>query len=117
VKQVIFLEITISIETYDRRQVVSSLFDREWANFGDEKRISDNATIKYKSEIFRKAEGVPQEVIIILTLLSEFAVSLAANWLYDKLKGKATKLEIELTEVEIDKDEIKRIIIEKVKKS
>jgi len=43
--------------------------------------------------------------------------SLTVKWLYDKLKGRANKVIIERTVVEIDEGQIKKVIIEKLRKN
>jgi hypothetical protein len=41
---------------------------------------------------------------------------LFTSWLCEKLKGRATKLKIERTEVEIEAGEIKLIVVEKIER-
>ena len=44
------------------------------------------------------------------------APGLLANWLYEKINGRATNLLMDQTEVPIDKSEIERVITEKIEK-
>jgi hypothetical protein len=52
------------------------------------------------------------------TFQLSFGINLApvllANWLYEKINGRATKLLIDRTEVPIDKNEIERVITAKI---
>jgi hypothetical protein len=61
--------------------------------------------------------GLPEIATLSIEVGSMTAAQLAASWLYDKLKGRTTKLTIERTEVRMEKGEITRIIREKFEES
>ena len=44
------------------------------------------------------------------------AVGVVANWLYDKLKGRATTLRIDRIEVHLDRGEIEKILVERIER-
>ena len=58
--------------------------------------------IKEGKELYRLGANVPPELL--------------ANWLYKKIKGRATKLLLDRKEVQINKSEIERILSEKIGK-
>lgn len=115
------MELNIEIET-DNRMLTVDLFESKEFRAGEtENAIGEGITIRYEGETIRKAVGFP-EIIRIALIIAEkvvlpLAVSLTAKWLYDKLKGKANKVVIENTVVQIDENEIKKVIIEKLEKN
>jgi len=59
----------------------------------------------------------PEIISITLEIGSALAVGIDANRLYDKLRGRATKVRIERTEVRLERGEIERILTEKNEKT
>jgi len=107
--------IKIEIHTHDRK-LLSDILENSSVSMGDETNISDQARIKYDGSYIRKALGFPEIIYLILTFSSGVSAGVIANWLYDKLKKKnIEKLIIDKTEVEINKEEITKIIIEIIK--
>jgi len=108
----------IEIHTQEK-DLVYDLLGKSSATINDEIQISDQLKLRYEGTDCCKAVGFPEIAYFVLTIGSGFAVDLAAgvtaNWLYDKLKGKKIKVIIERTEVEIDRGEIKKVIIEKLR--
>lgn len=105
----------IEIHTYDRG-LVFDLLGKSSASVHDEIQMSDQIKLRYDGSYIRKAVGFPEIAKFVLTFGSGMAAGVAANWLYDKLKGrKIEKLIIERTEVEIDQGEIKRVIEENLR--
>jgi len=82
-----------------------------------EKRLSPNLSIRYEGTLLRKALDFPRIISITLEIGSALAVGIAANWLYDRLRGRATKIRIERTEVRLERGEIKRILTERIEKT
>jgi hypothetical protein len=102
----------IEIHTYDKGLVFDLLGK---SSVRDEIQISDQIKLRYDGSYIRKAFGFPEIANFVLTFGSGMAAGVAANWLYDKLKGKKIeRLIIERTEVEIDRGEIKKVIEEKL---
>lgn len=110
------MEIQVTIETHDNMLLFEMLEVRKTTQ-GMEKEVDPELKVRWDSTYIRKALGLPEIIRLTLKIGSDIAIGVAAAWLYDKLKGKATKLEIERTEVQIDKGEITRILTEKAKKS
>jgi hypothetical protein len=75
-----------------------------------------NAMLTYDGLIGKKAVGFPLTLEFILTVTTGVSTGLVANWLYDKIKGRASTLRINRTEVRMSKGEIGRIIIEQIEK-
>lgn len=104
----------IEIHTHDRK-IVSDFLEKSSVSTGDEAIISDQARIKYEGSYIRKAIGFPEIVYFILTFSLGVSASVIANWIYDKIKGKEIeKIIIEKTEVDLNREEITRIIKEKI---
>ena len=106
------IELHIEVETLDAN--LSSELMGTQAVAG-ELPIPGNAKLKYSGEDVCKAAGMSRIVYLSLIFSGNVAASLVAAWLYDKLKGKASKITIDRTEVRLDKGEIARIIQEKIK--
>jgi len=108
------LTLQIEIHTFDNR-LVSDFLNKSSISKGDEAIISDQAKIRYEGSYGRKAIGFPEIVYFTLTFLSGVSASVIANWLYEKLKGKKIdKIIIDKTEVILDKEEITKVIKEKI---
>jgi hypothetical protein len=59
-------------------------------------------------------------VTLVVTFTSTVAAQVFASWLYDKIKGRATKIVIEKTEVridEIDEKSIRKILLKKTERN
>ena len=57
------------------------------------------------------------EIFIIISahILIPLGVNLISNWLYDKLRNKTNQVVIDRMTVELEKEKIKRVLIEKIK--
>ena len=64
----------------------------------------------------QRSKGIEGRYIFMLNFGIDLAPGLLANWLYEKINGRATKLLMDRTEVPIDKSEIERVITEKIEK-
>ena len=114
------MKLNIEIETNDR-MLTSDLFEsREFSAGQTEKVITEGISIRWEGGLKRKAVGFPEIVRITLFIAEKVvlpvAISLTASWLYDKLKGRANKITIEYTVVEIDEGEIKKVLTKKIEK-
>lgn len=103
----------IDIET-DDNQLIYDLFKKA---IKDDKEISkgesielNGVIIKYNGIQKKRNLDIPTTFQLIVTFVSGSASGLFANWLYDKIYGKANTLSIDKKIIEIDKGEIKRII-------
>lgn len=105
------MELEISIESRDKN-IESEL---------TETKIAEGVSIHIKSHILREIVEIPEIVTFVVYIGEKVALSVAATllarFLYDKLKErKDNKLTIENTLVEIDAQEIKKVIIELLKR-
>jgi hypothetical protein len=77
--------------------------------------LPGGGTLYWHAGIVRKGVGFPTISHFLLQLGGDVGTGLIAAYLYDKLtKGRATKLRIDRTEVEIDEGEITRVIEEHI---
>lgn len=113
------MEVKIEIETFNK-QLDFDLFEtKERLARGMEIKIADGISARFEGTEFHLAIGFPDLVHFTITIGKDLAIGVASGiisaWLYNKLKGrKVEKLRIERTEVNIDKGEIKRILMEKI---
>jgi len=78
--------------------------------------VAPDVTLRLDSHIIREAFGFPEILQLTLPIGKDIAVGVFSAWLYDKLKGRATKLQINGTEVPIGRGKITRGLTEKMKK-
>ena len=107
-------KVEVEIETFDEK-LLSDLFEfkeGEW----QPRLFKEGASAEYKGSEERLAVGLPSIEIIVLEIIKDLAIGVISAWLYEKIKGRAVTLRIEKTEIEIDKGEIERILLEKIEK-
>jgi hypothetical protein len=104
----------IEIQTSDNF-IAFELLGKKSVSLNDSIDLPGNAKLSYNGSLIRKSFGMPEIVNFTLTFGSGVAAGLVANWLYDKLKNKAEKITINRREIQLDKEEIKKIIEESIK--
>ncbi len=104
------MNILIEIETRDER-LASQLLEAP-KKFNRKADLPGNAVLK-KLPTDKLSEGI---LLFVLTFANRVDTGLMANWLYEKLKDRATRLCLDRIEVQINKSEIERVILEKAKK-
>jgi hypothetical protein len=107
------MEIGVEIETRDGT-LCSDLFEAKRISRGLEKEIGSGLKIRYENTQVRESVGIPEIISITLNFGTMVAAGYLANWLYDKLHGRATKIRIDNLEIEIDRGEIERVLRQKV---
>ncbi len=63
-----------------------------------------------------QAEAVKGYLTFFLSLGIKVDAGLVANWLFENIKDRATKLRMDRIEVQINQEEIEKAIVEKIKK-
>ena len=104
------MKILIEITTHDKQLSYDIIGNYSSYAVGTTIQIPGNASLTSSGIISRKAFAFPETLEFILTFGTGVASGMVASWLYDKLKGKATRLRIEKQEIQIDQGEIKRIL-------
>jgi len=100
----------IEIHTFDK-QLVSELFGKTEISSGDAIRLNDDARLIFRGIYIRKAVGFPEIFQFVLDHADAIAASIAANFLYELLKGKKVeKLVIGGQDVPLDLLKIKYAI-------
>ena len=109
------MEILLEIETHDR-QLVSAIIGQQQA-VSKEKTVNipGNAILKAKGIAVRKAFGLPETLEFVLSFGSGVASGIVANWIFQKIKGRATAFKIDRVEVKLNKGDIERVLIEKIR--
>lgn len=78
-------------------------------------QLPGGGTLHWRGEESRRAFPIRTVCYFLLHVGDEVGAGLIAAYLYDKLKkGRATRLRIDRTEVEIDKGEITRVLSEHI---
>jgi hypothetical protein len=107
----------LSIDTADWRLGFDLMGNPQSLGSGATVVLPGNATLTYRHTEARRAFGMPETVELLLAVTTGTASGLAANWLYEKLKGRKVTLRIEEQEVQIDEGEIKRVISRIIERS
>ncbi len=110
------MQFTIEVET-SGPMLAFDLFGRP-SNLttGTKVSLPGGAVLELHSMREQRVLDLPTLLKLGLTAGSSVAGSLAANWLYDKLKGRARSLRIDRMEVQIEKGQIEKLLIERIEK-
>ena len=119
----IFLEILVTIYTLNH-QLIYDLLGESRGSLGTRKQLTSDLAVRYDSAKIRTAFGLAEMVQITLILADDVTetvgVSLIVDWLLEKLNTKeaqVTKLEIDKVAVELNEDEIKKAVLERITKT
>lgn len=100
------MNIFIEIQSKDER-LVSEIMETP-------KKMDMNADLPGNAVIMKVHPSIEGKEMFLLSFGAKVAPGLLASWLYEKIKGRATKLLIDRIEVQINKSEIERVISEKI---
>jgi hypothetical protein len=110
------LEIPVTIYTLNH-QLIYDLLGESRGSLGTRKQLTAELAVRYDNAKIRTAFGLAEMVQITLIVdeaISErAAVSLIVDWLLKKLNTKSaqvSKLEIDKVPVELDENEIKKVL-------
>jgi hypothetical protein len=119
----IFLEIPVTIYTLNH-QLIYDLLGESRGSLGTRKQLTSDLAVRYDSAKIRTAFGLAEMVQITLivpeAINERMGADLIAGWLLKNLNTKdaqVTKLEIDKVPVELDEDEIKKAVLERVQKA
>ena len=119
----IFLDVPVTIYTLNH-QLIYDLLGESRGSVGSRKQLTSDLAVRYDSAKIRTAFGLAEMVQITLLVAEDTSqrvgASLIADWLLKKLKTKeaqVTKLEIDNVAVELDEDEIKKAVLERITKT
>jgi hypothetical protein len=117
------LEIPVTIYTQNH-QLIYDLLGEGRGSLGMRKQLTSDLAVRYDSAKIRTAFGLAEMVQITLIVAEDITermgVSLIVDWLLKKLNTKeaqVTKLEIDKVAVELDENEIKKAVLESIKKT
>ena len=107
------MKINIEVDIYDKR-LTTDILGRKSMSSGDKIDIYRNTALEYHLTLKKFSIEEPDTIIFTLDVEGNIATntSIFATWLYDNLKNKDVKLKINQIDVEIDEEEIKKIINE-----
>jgi hypothetical protein len=106
--------VLIEIETEDRK-LGTHIFGNS-KSLEPECRIDipGNATIIPKGSAQGKGSDPSQRIVFVLAFRSGVSSGPVANWLYQKIAGRVTKIRIDQTEIGLSKEQIATTIRDKV---
>ena len=108
------MEILIEIHT-DDKELPDDIMNVANSTAVDNKvEIPGNATLVMRESLVKKAFGFYETIELALSFGSGIVSGIVGNWLYEKIKGRATILKIDRTEVQLNKGEIERVLVEKI---
>ena len=110
------MEIPVTIYTLNH-QLIYDLLGESRGSLGTRKQLTADLAVRYDSAKIRTAFGLAEMVQITLIVAEGIneraAVSLIVDWLLKKLNTKSaqvSKLEIDKIPVELDENEIKKVL-------
>jgi len=78
------------------------------------KKMDIKADLPGNAVIMKVHPSIEGKEMFLLSFGGKVPPGLLANWLYEKINGRVTKLLIDRIEVQINKNEIERVISEKI---
>ncbi len=116
------MEIPVTIYTLNH-QLIYDLLGESRGRLGTRKQLTNDLAVRYDGAKIRTAFGLAEMVQITLivaeNITESVGASLIADWLFEELNTKeaqVTKLEIDKVAVELDEDEIKKAVLERITK-
>lgn len=104
----------IEIETRDIRVAFDILGTPGRLTSGTSVLAPGGATFTFEGFIERRALDVPGVLQFIVDSSVDIEIGLLGAWLYEKVKGRATRLRINRVEIQIEEGEIKRVLSEQI---
>lgn len=104
------MNILVEIETQDAG-LEQELMEK--ASMADKKTSLPASAVLMKVHLSLSTEGI---FTFLLSFRPGVDAGLMSNWLCEKIKGRATRLRLDKAEVQINKEEIEKIMIEKMGK-
>jgi len=108
------MQLTIEIETSGPLLAFDLMIRPRSLGTGTTATIPDVGVVELKSMREQRAADLPTIITIAVSVGANVGASLVANWLYDKIKGRARTVRIDRVEVHLDKGEIQRVIAERI---
>jgi hypothetical protein len=106
----------IEIEIEDRRLAFEIMDTPEPFRLGRRIDVPGNATLIPKSVHPVKTSEFPATVTFVLAFGSGAASHRVANWLYENIASRATRVEIDRSEIEGSPQNLEKIIQERVRR-
>jgi len=117
------LEIPVTIYTLNH-QLIYDLLGESRGSLGTRKQLTSDLAVRYDSAKIRTAFGLAEMVQITLILPEDIServgANLIADWLLKKLNTRTAqviKLEIDNVPVELNEDEIKKAVLQRITKT
>ena len=121
--RVVLLEIPVTIYTLNH-QLIYDLLGEGRGSLGTRKQLTSDLAVRYDSAKIRTVFGLAEMVQITLIVAegipARVGAGLVADWLLTKLstkKAQVTKLEVDKVPVELDEDELKKAVLERIAKT
>jgi hypothetical protein len=103
--------IKVEIEA-DDRTLDSDLMGTSSVSVGQSFSMQGGAIVTYRGRTAETDLAVPQKIELTISFGPGVAYGLTAEWLFDRLKGRARTLTVNRSETQIEKDEIRRVFEE-----
>ena len=117
------MEIPVTIYTLNH-QLIYDLLGESRGSLGTQKQLTSDLAVRYDKSKIRTAFGLAEMVQITLIVTEDIVervvASIIVDWLLKKLNTKeaqVTKLQIDNLAVELDEDEIKKAVLERITKT
>lgn len=94
--------------------LVFDLMNTKNLQVGMTNSISPDITLRLNQQTLFESDGTPDIFTFTVSIGKDIAVGVFSAWLYDKLKGRRRKLKINGTTVNANKDDLNRVLAEKI---
>jgi hypothetical protein len=81
---------------------------------GTKVSVPGDAVLELREMREQRSAELPTLLTLALSVPISVASGLVANWLYDKLKGRTRSLRIDHIEVQLDKGEIQKFLVDRL---
>jgi len=108
------VQVAIEIETSGPLLAFDLLGGPKTLSVGAKASLPGGAVLRLHEMREHRAADFPTLLQLGLSFGTGAAASLAASWLYDKLKGRARALRIERMEVQIEEGQIRKVLVERI---
>ena len=107
------MNLQIEITTNDN-MLVFDLMNTKNLQVGMTNSISPDITLRLNQQTLFESVGTPDIFTFTVSIGKDIAVGVFSAWLYDKLKGRKRELKINGTRVSANKDDLNRVLAEKI---
>lgn len=106
----------LEIETRDRQLAYEILGTPNEVSSGSFVSVPGGGRLTFEYLTAYKALDIPETLHFIVDVTTNLEVGLLSAWLYEKVRGRTTRIHINRIEVQVEEGEIKRVLLEQIER-